>query len=153
MTGSTAKLQSNGRPSPPASKRRSARVTESEAVATVDRAAKRESARLHPRRPDVSEIPYTRLGLKIFFAILSLTAAMFLALAILAAVTYPSAADMHALLGAKSPTDSALQAWQGMRSQWLDQVVGLGQLLIFGSVLPLLATVVGYVLGERRRNS
>jgi hypothetical protein len=40
-----------------------------------------------------------------------------------------------------------------MKSQWLDQLIGLGQLLIFGSVLPLLATVIGYLLGERRRNS
>jgi hypothetical protein len=92
------------------------------------------------------------LGQKIFFAVLSLTAAMFLTLAILAAITYPSAADVHTVLGTTSPTASELQAWQSMRSQWLDQVMGLGQILIFGSVLPLLATVIGYLLGERRRN-
>ena len=152
MTRSVAQPQANGRSSPSTSKRRPARVTESEAVAAADRTAKRKSTRKHAPRPDVTEIPYTRLGQKIFFAVLSLTAAMFLTLAILAAITYPSAADVHTVLGTTSSTASELQAWQSMRSQWLDHVMGLGQILIFGSVLPLLATVIGYLLGERRRN-
>jgi len=40
-----------------------------------------------------------------------------------------------------------------MQAQWVNQVTQLGQYLIFGSVLPLLATVVGYLLGERQNAS
>jgi hypothetical protein len=153
VTGSVAQAQANGRSLPSAGKRRSTKVTESEAVAAVDRAATRKSTRKHSSHSDVTEIPYTRLGQKIFFAVLCLAAAMFLTLAILAAITYPSAADVHTVLGTRSTPDAELEAWQSMKSQWLDQVMGLGQLLIFGSVLPLLATVIGYLLGERRRNT
>jgi hypothetical protein len=153
VTGAVAQSQSNGLTTPPTGKRRSNKVTESEAVAAADRTAKQKPPRKQPARADVTEIPYTRLGQKIFFAILSLTAGMFIILAILAVITYPSASEVHAILGTANPTASELQAWQSMKSQWLDQLIGLGQLLIFGSVLPLLATVIGYLLGERRRNS
>lgn len=153
MTGSVAPSQANGRSSPPTGKRRSTKVTEAEAVAAVERAAKRKSTRKRLPRSDVTEIPYTRLGQTIFFAVLFLAAAMFLTLAILAAITYPSAADVHTVLGTTSSPDAELEAWQSMKSQWLDQVISMGQLLIFGSVLPLLATVIGYLLGERRRNA
>ena len=44
----------------------------------------------------------------------------------------------------------ALNDWRDMQTEWVGQVTTLAQFLIFGSVLPLLATVVGYLLGERR---
>jgi hypothetical protein len=153
VTGAVAPSQANGGSTAPTGRRRSTKVTEAEAVASAERAAKRNSTLKHLDRPDVTEIPYTRLGQTIFFAVLGLTSAMFLTLAILAVITYPSAADVHAVVGTTSSPDAALEAWQSMKSQWLDQVMGMGQLLIFGSVLPLLATVVGYLLGERRRNA
>jgi hypothetical protein len=122
-------------------------VTESEAVAAVDRTVKRRSA---TKQGGVAEIPYTRLGFRIFWAILLLTGSMAAVVGAFALITYPSAADAHTILGSTVTGPAALNDWQDMQTQWFDQVTRLAQILIFGSVLPLLATVVGYLLGERR---
>jgi hypothetical protein len=120
-------------------------VTEAEAVAAAEPVPGQRA-----RHTDVTEIPYTRLGFRIFAAILILTALMMFVLIVFAVITYPSAEDAHAILGATTPGPAALSDWQDMQTQWFDQVTRLAQFLVFGSVLPLLATVVGYLLGERR---
>jgi hypothetical protein len=125
-------------------------VTESEAVEAVDRAVTRRAATHRSRHAGVTEIPYTRLGMRIFRAILILTALMLVALVAFAIFTYPTASDARAILGTAPSGTTALNDWQDMQSQWFDQVTQLGQILISGSVLPLLATVVGYLLAERR---
>ena len=118
-------------------------------MAAADRAAKkRTGSRQQPA--GVTEIPYTRLGFRIFGAILLLTALMLIILGVFAAVTYPNAEDARAILGSSVTGPAALNDWQDMQAQWFDQVSRLAQILIFGSILPLLATVVGYLLGERR---
>lgn len=151
ITAGTRSPASGGgtRDAPPPSKRRPSTITESEAIAAIDQKVKRKGGR-RGHGADVSEIPYTRLGLKIFLAILCLTVMMVVALAIFAVVTYPTAGEMHALLGSTASASTAVQSWQNMQTQWFDQVLRLGQVFVFGSVLPLLATVVGYILGERR---
>jgi hypothetical protein len=120
-------------------------VTESEAIAAADPAASERA-----QRAGVTEIPYTRLGFRIFAAILILTALMLIVLGAFAVITYPNAEDAHAILGPTTTGPQALSDWQDMQTQWFDQVTRLAQFLVFGSVLPLLATVVGYLLGERR---
>jgi hypothetical protein len=143
--------QSNGALTAAAGAKRSPlKISESEALATVDRAAKRSTTGRGTRRADVTEITYRRLGLRIFVALLVLIGAMLLCLALFAALTYPHTSDVRALLGPTNTGANALKDWEGLRAAWIGQVTQLGQFLIFGSVLPLLATVVGYLLGERR---
>jgi hypothetical protein len=125
-------------------------VTESEAIEAIDRAVTRRAATHRARHADVTEIPYTRLGMRIFRAVLILTALMLAVLVVFAVITYPTASDVRAILGTAPSGATALNAWQDLQSQWFDQVTQLGQILISGSVLPLLATVTGYLLGERR---
>jgi hypothetical protein len=149
VRGPTAGRHINGTPSAGKTGSRP-KVTEAEAVEAVDRAARRGAATHRSQRDGVTEIPYTRLGMRIFGAILILTALMLVALVVYAVVTYPTASDARAILGSATSGSTALNDWQDMQSQWFDQVTRLGQILIFGSVLPLLATVVGYLLGERR---
>src|SRR5215469_17726608 len=97
-------------------------VTESQAIEAVDQTATR---RLGRRRGGVTEIPYTRLGFRIFGAILILTALMIAILGVFAVITYPSAADAHAILGSSITGPAALNDWQDMQAEWFDQVTRL----------------------------
>lgn len=113
----------------------------SEHAATIGRRA---------ARADITEIPYSRLGFRIFLAVLALAGVMVLAIAAYAALTYPRLADVQRLLGSEATGLDALKSWRETRAEWATQVASAGQLFLFGSVLPLLGTVVGYLLGEKR---
>lgn len=141
------------------------RVTEREAIsaATVPRTQNlfhrltgrvaREQDPLRDRltaRADITEIPFRRLGFRIFVAVLILVGVMILAISAFVTLTYPRISDVHSLLGQQATGPDVLKAWRDTRAEWVAQVTSVGQLFLFGSVLPLLGTIVGYVLGERR---
>ena len=69
-------------------------VTESGTGAAADLIARKGSA---SQQPGVTEIPYTRLGFRIFGAILVLAALMTIIVGVFAVITYPTAADAHAV--------------------------------------------------------
>jgi hypothetical protein len=152
VTGSSTKLQQGQEVAASNGSHQTTKVTEAEIEAAADRTT-RTSVSRHGYAADVTEISYRRLGQRIFAAILCLIALMLIALAVFAICTYPTAGDVHAVLGSGTSGSDALKDWDDMQAQWVNQVTQLGQYLIFGSVLPLLATVVGYLLAERQNAS
>ena len=99
------------------------------------------------------EIPFTVLGSRIFYCILGLALVLAVGVTVFAVTTYPTIADVRAFVGPDATGDELLRAWQDIRTAWVAQVTTIGQLFLFGSIIPLLATVVGYLLGERRSNT
>jgi hypothetical protein len=63
--------------------------------------------------------------------------------------TYPTASDMKALLPGQSTGTAMFDAWKSARSDWLTSLTTLAQTFVFGSLLPILGTVVGYIVGTR----
>lgn len=88
-------------------------------------------------------------GYLIFKYLLGLTALMFIAYAVVVSATYPDTGTVLRLTEGMEAADR-LAAAEKMRADWVQQTTSLGQLLIFGSLIPLLGTVIGYVLGDRR---
>ncbi len=82
--------------------------------------------------------------------------------------TYPQFSDFKDLRGcpttasasAEEPSDSvactqeqlpgpeALELWSQARAEWVTQTKDLGQIFIVSSLLPLLATAIGYMVGR-----
>jgi hypothetical protein len=122
------------------------KLTESEAVASAEPRVRNSGS----ARSGITEIPYTRLGLTIFRAILLLITLLLIGLFLFSIVTYPTADDARAILGPDATGTAAANELEAMQAQWFDQVKQLAQYLVFGSVLPLLATVIGYLLGQRQ---
>jgi len=100
--------------------------------------------------PRPREMPPRFTGYKIFVAVLWLTAAFFVAFILFSALTYPYPNVVTPLLR-KSPR-TALEIYVQLKDAWVQQTVTLGQLLVFGSLVPLLGTIIGYVLGSNRRS-
>lgn len=64
-------------------------------------------------------------------------------------LTYPTANEVKALLPSGTTGTVLLDSWKSVRGDWLTTLTTLAQTFVFGSLLPILGTVVGYVVGTR----
>lgn len=88
-----------------------------------------------------------RLGWRIFLSVLLLALALVVALVVLALASYPYSENFRDADGVM--TEAQLQVWIDARAEWLRQVTNMGQVFLFTSIVPLLGTIAGYLLGER----
>jgi hypothetical protein len=63
--------------------------------------------------------------------------------------TYPTADEVKGLLPSTTTGTVLLDSWKSVRADWLATLTTLAQTFVFGSLLPILGTVVGYVVGTR----
>jgi len=90
------------------------------------------------------------LGFVLFSVVAALALVFFTALAALTALTVPTV-DMADKLMPQTTDAERLKAYADLRSAWLQQTTTLAQLLVFGSLVPVLSTIIGYVLGSETR--
>lgn len=104
------------------------------------------------RRANFTEMTQTQAGLIMFMAIGALFLVMLLAVGCFAWVTYPQQSEFEALARISPDLDPGA-AVLAARDQWSSRVERVAQMCLFGSLVPLLATIIGYVLGERGRTA
>lgn len=95
----------------------------------------------------------TFTGAILFFVVAGLALVFFIGLCLVTWATLPSAGMISELMPSGNALDR-LQAYQDLHNAWVQQTTTLGQLVLFGSVIPVISTIVGYVLGSessRRR--
>lgn len=92
--------------------------------------------------------PYQTLGWRIFRVVVGLVAVMLAAVVAWAILTYPSLDDVIAL-AENDPGADKLQLWREAKAEWVQQLVTVSQLAVFGTLVPLLGTIAGYLLGQR----
>lgn len=97
------------------------------------------------------DIKPRRLGWRIFFSVMILTGLSLLLVTAYGIVSYPRLSDVQVLLPA-ADGPARLQGWKDLRADWVQQMTTLAQVFIFGSTLPLMGTIAGYLLGERARD-
>jgi hypothetical protein len=56
---------------------------------------------------------------------------------------------MNALLPGQTTGTALFDGWKSVRNDWLTSLTTLAQTFVFGSLLPILGTVVGYIVGTR----
>jgi hypothetical protein len=91
--------------------------------------------------------PHQTLGWRIFLVVAILVAGMTVLVSLEAWLTYPALADVPQPPGSTAAENYKL--WRDAKSEWQQQVVGIAQLALFGSLIPLLGTIAGYLLGQR----
>lgn len=89
-----------------------------------------------------------RVGYRLTIALLLLICAVFLWVLLYAWMTYPPS------LGKVKeffPTDTAkaFDSYERLRTSWMSQIKDLLQLLVVSLLVPLVATVIGYIFGRR----
>ena len=92
--------------------------------------------------------PQQRLGKHMFGSILIFAAVMLCFVAAWAALTYPSIGDVMKLAPASEGTDR-LQMWREAKAEWVQQLISVSQMALFGSLIPLIGTIAGYMLGQK----
>ncbi len=117
------------------------------------------------------EVPW--IGYRIFKWLLALIALLLVLVALFAWATYPRLQDIQTVIsdpvttttgapGSPGATagvagqsttqgDEALKAWQDARATWVTQVKDMGQAFLLTPAFPLLAAVIGYILGRQGR--
>lgn len=132
-------------------------VTEKNATGKTDRAITETAAQKRWRwgpRPSngagaqITEITHRQLGLKIFKLVAALTVLMVIVVVLFGAFTYPRPTEVADLTSGLAG-DTRLATYREIHSDWVQQMTTLGQLFLFGSLVPLLGTIAGYVLGQR----
>lgn len=88
--------------------------------------------------------PLQVIGWWAFRMLLAFIGLSFIALAAVAWLTYPSLGDFNQAAG-------SITLWQEARTQWFEQVKGMGQVFILNPLLPLLGAVLGYIFGREQR--
>lgn len=101
------------------------------------------------KRARVKEIGQRQLSWRIFVTVAIIAAAVVVFLGFFAALTYPRLPDIVAATGEGSETDP-IEVWSQARADWTQQFTSLAQTVLFGSLVPLLGTIAGYAIGERR---
>jgi ABC-type Na+ efflux pump permease subunit len=109
---------------------------------------------------DLEPLPRARLlaGKHLAAGLLLLTAVVLVLIAIFAMLTYPSAAETRELAPACKAIQSGcdlLDAQDQRVATWFGNVKDLVQLLVVSLLIPLLATLIGYMFGgqiERDRD-
>lgn len=89
-------------------------------------------------------------GAIIFFVIAGLALVFFAGLAVVTGATMPTPAMVNDLMPTGT-ADERLQAYHDLHSAWVQQTTTLGQLVLFGSIIPLISTIIGYVLGSESK--
>jgi hypothetical protein len=87
-----------------------------------------------------------RHGFRLARYVLLLVIAVVVLIAIYAWQTFPALDDVHVL---SVPTAQQFDAYQLLRNDWFDSVKDLVQLLVVSLLVPLLATVIGFMFGRR----
>jgi hypothetical protein len=116
--------------------------------------------------------PATRLklGKELLIWIVPFLGLAFLLFAAFAAWTYPHLSEFTGLTGcgvdstaagpasdavtcqaSPLPGSEAVKLWGAARAEWVTQTKDLGQLFIISPLIPLFATAVGYMVGQRDR--
>jgi hypothetical protein len=118
-----------------------------EGAISIDEIAKRASL-----EADLTPLPRERLraGAGLARGLLALTALVIVLIAVFAILTYPSFEEVHRLaLDCKpgTPGCDLLAAQQQRITAWFDDVKDLVQLLVVSLLIPLLATLIGYLFG------
>jgi uncharacterized membrane protein YadS len=89
---------------------------------------------------------------RLFVVVSLLAVAVIALLGTYAFLTYPTAARLETLtVGAT--VDERIKAATDARAAWSQQFITMAQTLLIGSLVPLLATITAYALGERARES
>ena len=93
------------------------------------------------------------IGFRIFKWLLFAIGVIVTLIAVFAWQTYPSQADVLAVLGADAAGPEKLAAVNDARDAWLGQVKDLAQLFVFASFFPAMTAVTGYIFGVSRQKS
>lgn len=94
------------------------------------------------------DVPPRSAGLRVILILAILTGVFFIVFVGFALLTYPYPAWVAPILsGLKAKEQADILA--SMRSDWVQQTISLGQLFVFGSMIPLISATIGYVLGAR----
>jgi hypothetical protein len=91
-------------------------------------------------------IDLPRLGLRIVVGLLSLVGVVLVLVALFSWRTSPSLSAYADVLGRNS---SAVDAYKEAESTWFGQIKDLLQLLLVSLLVPLIATVIGYIFGRK----
>jgi hypothetical protein len=97
----------------------------------------------------VSVPPYlARLGFHLTIALVGLILFVFFWVGLYGWLTYPPSLDE---LDARFTTDAeaAAKTYTDLRTAWTNNVKDLLQILVISLLIPLLATVIGYIFGRR----
>jgi hypothetical protein len=89
------------------------------------------------------EIHRAQLGLKIVWGLLALVVLVLLLVSLFAWLTYPHAADYQ---GQAASVGGAVDE---ARRTWFDDIKDLLELLVVSLIVPLVATVIGYIFGRQ----
>lgn len=93
------------------------------------------------------ELDHERLlkGFALAWGLIGLIALVLILIGIYAMSTYPDASAAHDYLGSSAtPTDL-----RDLHDQWFSEIKDLLQLLVVSLLVPLLATLVGYIFGRQ----
>jgi hypothetical protein len=97
---------------------------------------------------EASTPPLVRIGYRLTIALLVLIAGVFIWVMIYAAMTQPpSLGKVKEFF--PSDTAKAFDSFERLRTSWLSQIKDLLQLLVVSLLVPLVATVIGYIFGRR----
>jgi hypothetical protein len=112
----------------------------------------REGELYEDRKQKIRLSAYQTLGWRIFLVIVVLAVLMTASLVAWAILTYPSIGDVAQLAGQQSTGEDRLQLWREAKAEWVQQLISVAQMALFGSLIPLLGTIAGYLLGQRSAN-
>jgi hypothetical protein len=87
----------------------------------------------------------------LFVIVVGLALIFFLGFALITAFTIPTPELVESLMPSAGAVER-IQAYKDLRTAWLQQTTNLGQMFVFGSVIPVLSTIIGYSLGNQSRD-
>jgi hypothetical protein len=101
---------------------------------------------------DLTPLPRERLraGARLALGLLALTGVVLVLIAVFAGLTYPSLDDTRHLMRGCRPESAGcnvLDAQQQRTTSWFGNVKDLLQLLVVSLLIPLVATLIGYLFG------
>lgn len=104
---------------------------------------------LEPTGGDVEhQQQLTRVGFRLAGALLGVIIFVFLWVGVYAWSSYPPTLERLGRLYPDQP-DKAVDAYNAMRTSWTNNVKDLLQILVVSLLIPLVATVIGYIFGRR----
>jgi len=104
----------------------------------------------HGATDKITLTPTQELGYRLFQIVLIAIAVGAAALTIYAFLTWPRPGEVQGFLSAMEPADQA-NALLDLRLAWHSEFRNLAQTLLVGPLVPLLSTIIGYVLGREAR--
>jgi len=89
------------------------------------------------------------LGLLLFVITASLAALFFGFFVAITWSTYPTVESVTQLAETSEFADR-VKVLNEQRAAWLQQTTSLGQMMVFGSLIPVLSTIIGYLFGSSK---